>query len=65
MNFSDVTFLENNIEIVNVIGGTEEDIVKKVISTIDGGFVLVGNSKSTDGHFENKNRIGNDIFLIK
>ena len=65
INFSNVIFLENNIKVVQIFGGSEEDIVKKVVAINDGGFVLVGNTKSTDGHFENKNRTGNDIFLIK
>ena len=65
INFSSINFLEKKIGVINIIGGTNEDVVKKVISTNDGGFVLVGNSKSTDGDFDKKNRTGNDIFLIK
>ena len=63
--FSDLTFLENSIKVIEIIGGSEEDIVKKVVATNDGGFVLVGNTKSIDGYFEIKDRIGNDVFLIK
>ena len=65
INFSDLTFIENSIKIIGIIGGSEEDIVKKVVATNDGGFVLVGNTKSIDGYFEIKDRIGNDVFLIK
>tara|TARA_Y100000996_G_scaffold395358_1_gene360503 strand:+ start:10708 stop:12030 length:1323 start_codon:yes stop_codon:yes gene_type:complete len=65
INFSDLTFLENSIKVIEIIGGSEEDIVKKVVATNDGGFVLVGNTKSIDGYFEIKDRIGNDVFLIK
>ena len=65
INFSDLTFIENSVKIIGIIGGSEEDIVKKVVATNDGGFVLVGNTKSIDGYFEIKDRIGNDVFLIK
>lgn len=61
----DLIFIENNLKITQIIGGSDEDVVKKVVSTQDGGFVIVGQTKSKDGHFKNKNREGNDIFLTK
>jgi hypothetical protein len=63
ISFSDITFIENSLKVIRIIGGTKEDVVKKVLATDDGGFVIVGHTKSTDGDFENKNREGNDIFL--
>jgi hypothetical protein len=65
ISFSDITFIENSLKVIRIIGGTKEDVVKKVLATDDGGFVIVGHTKSTDGDFENKNREGNDIFLTK
>ena len=61
----DLIFIENNLKVTQIIGGSDEDVVKKVVSTQDGGFVIVGQTKSKDGHFKNKNREGNDIFLTK
>lgn len=65
IGFSDIAFIENNLKVVKIIGGSNEDIAKKVLALDGGGFVIVGNTKSTDGHFENKNRQGNDIFLTR
>ena len=65
ISFSDIAFIENSLIVTRIIGGGKEDFVKKVLATDDGGFVIVGNTKSTDGDFEIKNREGNDIFLTK
>tara|TARA_B100000686_G_C16806734_1_gene991664 strand:+ start:10882 stop:12213 length:1332 start_codon:yes stop_codon:yes gene_type:complete len=65
IDFSDSIYSYKKPKVIKILGGNDEDIVKKVVSTKDGGFVLIGNTKSTDGFFESKNRLGNDIFLIK
>ena len=57
--------ISGNWDLVNTYGGSEEDIAHGITATADGGYILVGNSKSTDGIFSNKNRAGSDIFLIK
>ena len=54
-----------NWDLVTTYGGSEEDIAHGITATADGGYILVGNSKSTDGTFSNKNRAGSDIFLMK
>ena len=57
--------ISGNWDLVNTYGGSEEDIAHGITATADGGYILVGNSKSTDGIFSNKNRAGSDIFLMK
>ena len=68
--YSEIVFIKPDVDskslkIIDIISGSDEDLVKKVISTQDGGFVIIGNSKSVDGHFELKKRLGNDIFVTK
>ena len=36
-----------------------------VITTSDGGFIVVGNTQSTDGIFSTKTRVGSDLFVVK
>ena len=45
-------------------GGSQFDAAQSVSPTIDGGFVIAGNSKSTDGDLE-KNEGENDLWIIK
>jgi hypothetical protein len=70
---SDITIIklnkEGNIIWKNVVGGTEDETVRFITNTNDGGFVITGFSKSNDLDFEGL-RIGNqdekkDIFVIK
>ncbi len=49
----------------NTYGGMKEDIAHGVTTTADGGFIVVGNTQSTDGDFFEKTREGSDIFLMK
>ena len=65
LTFSDLTFLENELKIIEILEGNDDDIVNKVVATNDGGFIIVGNTKSTNGHYQIKEREGNDIFLSK
>ena len=65
LTFSDLTFLENELKIIEILEGNDDDIVNKVVATNDGGFIIVGNTKSTNGHYQSKEREGNDIFLSK
>lgn len=67
-SYTDWTFLppvNGNWKIIKTYGGSEEDIAHGISSTADGGFVVVGNTQSTDGNFSKKERLGSDIFLIK
>ena len=46
-------------------GGTDEDIAHAVIQTQDGGFAVIGNTKSLDGDLIDKTYEGSDIWLLK
>ena len=50
---------------VLVFGGSNEDIAHGVIQTIDGGFAVIGNTKSNDGDFQFKTSEDSDIFVLK
>ena len=52
-------------ETINTYGGSKEDIAHGVTITSDGGFVVIGNTMSTDGNFLIKDNEGSDIFLMK
>jgi hypothetical protein len=55
---------EGNI-IFNInVSGSNEDVGKSIKSTLDGGFILTGYSKSSDGYFKS-NQGKNDIFVSK
>lgn len=48
------------------IGGSGDDEGNKIIQTIDGGYLLIGTSPSTDGDLSNNNNHGgNDIYVVK
>ena len=61
-NWSFLPLVNGNWEIVNVFGGTQEDIAHGISFTADGGLIIVGNTQSTNGDFSDKNRPGSDIF---
>ena len=52
-------------ETINTYGGSKEDIAHGISITSDGGFVVIGNTMSTDGNFLIKDKAGSDIFLMK
>ena len=64
-NWSFLPPVKNEWESVNTFGGSEEDIANAIILTKDGGFAIIGNTKSTDGDFNFKKREGSDVFLMK
>ena len=64
-NWSFLPPVKNEWESVKTFGGSKEDIANAIISTKDGGFAIIGNTKSTDGDFYFKNREGSDVFLMK
>ena len=57
--------INGNWKTVKTYGGSEEDIAHGVSVTLDGGFVVVGNTQSKDGNFSDKSYVGSDIFLMK
>jgi hypothetical protein len=46
-------------------GGSDEELIRGVTSTQDGGFVVVGNTKSSDGDITTKTSLLEDIWLSK
>ena len=67
-SYTDWIFLQpirGSWETINTYGGSKEDIAHGVSVTSDGGFVVIGNTKSTDGNFLIKDKAGSDIFLMK
>lgn len=64
-NWSFLPPVKNEWESVNTYGGSKEDIANAIILTKDGGFAIIGNTKSTDGDFYFKKREGSDVFLMK
>lgn len=50
---------------VKFFGGSDEEVAREIIELQDGGYGIVGSTKSTDGDFSD--RMGNDwdLFLIK
>ena len=64
-NWSFLPPVKNEWESVNTFGGSKEDIANAIILTKDGGFAIIGNTKSTDGDFYFKKREGSDVFLMK
>ena len=58
-------FFSGKLIDVKLLGGSDEEVAREVIELHEGGYAMVGSTKSTDGDFSN--RIGNDwdLFLIK
>jgi uncharacterized repeat protein (TIGR02543 family) len=50
---------------VGVFGGSEDDIVSKIITTTQGKYLLVGTTASNDGVFQGLNKGGQDAFVIQ
>ena len=49
-----------------IIGGTKEEIVNAIVESNDGGIILTGHTKSTDGLFAQASNKGDcDLFLAK
>tara|TARA_B100001173_G_scaffold244699_1_gene214755 strand:- start:1747 stop:3087 length:1341 start_codon:yes stop_codon:yes gene_type:complete len=58
-------FFSGKLIDVKLFGGSDEEVARELIELQQGGYAMVGSTKSTDGDFSN--RIGNDwdLFLIK
>lgn len=46
------------------LGGSENDIIKNIIQTSDGGYLCIGSTRSVDGDIA-QNRGGTDVWLVK
>ena len=50
---------------VQLFGGTEEDVAHAVIATADGGFAVLGNTKSSNGDIADKTTEISDLLFVK
>lgn len=53
------------LQFLQLFGGSDEDVAHAIIPTQDGGFAILGNTKSTDGDLDNKALPVSDLLLIK
>lgn len=50
---------------LQLFGGSDEDIAHAIIATQDGGFAVLGNTKSVDGDLSGKKQPVSDLLLVK
>lgn len=50
---------------VTLLGGSDEEVAREIIKLRQGGFAVVGSTKSTDGDFSDRTTNDWDLFLIK
>ena len=58
-------YFSANLIDVKSFGGSDEEVAREIIELQDGGFGIVGSTKSTDGDFSNRMDSDWDLFLIK
>ncbi|MGB1448913.1 MAG: hypothetical protein ACPG8F_03650 [Flavobacteriaceae bacterium] len=56
---------KHQLKSVHLFGGSQEDIAHAIIATQDGGFAVLGNTKSNDGDLAGKVSTVSDLLLIK
>ena len=56
-------FFEGELLWVKLYGGSNEDMAHSIIETSDGGYAVLGNTKSQDGDVSEKNTSDRDWFL--
>ena len=64
---SEFIITNKNYELENIktYGGSDDDEANDIINTSDGGFMVIGSSKSNDGLIQNKMDLESDIILMK
>ena len=50
---------------IKIFGGSNDDQANDIINTLDGGFMVIGSSKSSDGLIQNKIGSESNIILMK
>lgn len=50
---------------VRLLGGSDEEVAREIIELRQGGYAMVGSTKSTDGDFSDRMTDDWDLFLIK
>ena len=53
------------IELVQTFGGSKNDVAKSVVSTVDGGFAVIGYTQSLDGDITDKATENYDFWMLK
>ncbi len=53
------------IEWIKTYGGSNDDDATSIVQANDGGFMVLGNTRSTDGDITGKNSIDQDYWLLK
>ena len=56
---------QGNVAWIRTFGGSDEDVAQTVIETNDGGYAILGFTKSTDGDIAGKTTSVNDFWLLK
>ncbi len=65
-NTDDNDTLDNlSIEFIKVLGGSQNDSFRAVVSTSDGGYAAIGDSQSTDGDITDNDDQINQLWLVK
>ena len=53
------------LELVQTFGGSKNDVAKSVVSTVDGGFAVLGYTQSLDGDITDKATEDYDFWMLK
>jgi len=53
------------LELVQTFGGSKNDVAKSVVSTVDGGFAVLGYTQSLDGDITDKATENYDFWMLK
>jgi len=60
-----ITNKNYELDDIKTFGGSHDDEANDIINTSDGGFMVIGSSKSNDGLIQNKMDLESDIILMK
>ena len=60
-----ITNKNYKLDNIKTFGGSDDDEANDIINTSDGGFMVIGSSKSNDGLIQNKMDLESDIILMK
>lgn len=58
-------YFDGQVQWIKTFGGSNEEVIKGVCATSDGGVVVIGNTKSADGNITDKRYLEEDIWLSK
>lgn len=60
-----LNYFNGEVQWIKTFGGSDEEIIKAVCATSDGGVVVIGNTKSSGGDITDKRYAQEDIWLSK